>query len=64
MNRILRFNEVRQITGLSKTVLYEMIKNGQFPKGLRLTKRTVGWLESDVIEWINEVVKKNRGVSK
>ena len=54
-DRILRIEEVLDMTGLSRSSLYRRIDDGTFPAPLLLggdTSRAVGWLESEVIAWI------------
>ena len=54
---ILRRKQVQIRTGLSRSTIYQYIKDGVFPKPVALGPRAVGWLESDVSEWIAERVK-------
>ncbi len=65
---ILRRKQVQMRTGLSRSTIYQYIKDGVFPKPVQLGPRAVGWLESEVIEWIAERVKiardNNRSLSK
>ena len=49
---ILRLNSVIEITGLSRSSIYNYIKAGAFPKPLKLGLRAVGWLASEIFEWI------------
>ena len=49
---ILRLPQVEQRTGLSRSTLYQYMKDGYFPKPVPLGPRAVGWLESDVSDWI------------
>ena len=51
-DRILRLPEVRQVTGLGKTTIYDQENRGLFPKRLKLTERTCGWWQSEVLEWL------------
>lgn len=48
----LRRKQVEIRTGLSRSTIYQYIKDGAFPKPVPLGPRAVGWLESDVSEWI------------
>jgi len=57
---ILRRPQVEQRTGLSRSTLYQYIKDGNFPKPVRLGLRAVGWLESDIGDWIAARVKGAR----
>jgi prophage regulatory protein len=52
IDRILRLPEVCARGGFKKSHLYEMVKRGEFPASLRLSKRIVGWRESEVEAWI------------
>ena len=49
---ILRRRQVEQRTGLSRSTLYQYMKDGCFPKPVPLGPRAVGWLESEVSDWI------------
>ena len=57
---ILRRPQVQQRTGLSRSTLYQYIKGGEFPASISLGPRAVGWLESDVSDWICARVKLAR----
>lgn len=57
---ILRRPQVQQRTGLSRSTLYQYIKDGEFPKSIALGPRSVGWLESDISDWIAERVTISR----
>lgn len=50
--RILRIDEVVRLTGLSKAMIYALIKQGLFPRPVLLSKRAVGWIEEDLEAWI------------
>ncbi|GGE41418.1 helix-turn-helix transcriptional regulator [Actibacterium pelagium] len=49
--RILRRPEVEARIGLSRSTLYKMMSDGDFPRPIRLGKRAVGWRESDIEDW-------------
>ena len=57
---ILRRHQVQQRTGLSRSTLYQYIKDGAFPASVQLGPRAVGWLESDISDWITARVKLAR----
>jgi prophage regulatory protein len=59
----LRRKQVETRTGLSRSTIYQYIKDGAFPKPVPLGPRAVGWLESDVRDWIAARVKSARGGS-
>ena len=51
-NKILRLPTVKEITGLSRSSIYLHINNGSFPKPIPLGARAVGWLDSDINDWL------------
>lgn len=53
MQNIIRLPVVKARTGLSRSTIYQHIANGTFPKQINLGVRAVGWLESDINEWID-----------
>jgi len=57
---ILRLNATLAKTGLSRSVLYSEISKGNFPKQISLSERSIGFLESEVENWIDERVKASR----
>lgn len=46
-------NLIEQI-GLSRATIYKMVKAGTFPKPIKLGVRAVGWLETDIDEWLEQ----------
>ena len=51
-DRFMPRSEVISATGLSDTTLWREYRAGRFPKPIPLTKNRVGWLESEVREWM------------
>ncbi|MDG2272480.1 MAG: AlpA family transcriptional regulator [Halioglobus sp.] len=54
---ILRRPSVESRTGLSRSSIYRMIREGKFPPPVRLGKRSVGWDSVAVQAWIDECIK-------
>ncbi|HBO4423353.1 TPA: AlpA family transcriptional regulator [Pseudomonas aeruginosa] len=50
--RIIRLKEVIDSTGLARSTIYKYIKEGTFPKPVLLGDRCVGWVDSEVHDWI------------
>ncbi len=59
-----RLPEVRRRTGLSRTSIYNRIKDGSFPQGFSLGGRSRGWLESEVTAWIIERAESRHSESR
>jgi len=57
--QLIRLREVIDRTGLSKTAIYELMGENQFPKQVRLTRRSVGWIAADVDNWIRSRVNES-----
>ena len=51
--RLLRLREVMHVVGLKKSTIYNMIKQGTFPKPIKISSRAVAWLEDTIMTWIN-----------
>ena len=47
----LRRKAVCETTGLPASTLYAKIAAGEFPKPVKLGKRAVGWLSTDIDDW-------------
>ncbi len=50
--RMLRLSQVVERTGLGKTTLYELQKEGRFPRSVHLTGYSVRWIEAEVDTWL------------
>ncbi len=48
----LRRFAVEEITGLSRSTIYEMMGRGEFPRPIRVGRRAVAWPESTVLAWL------------
>lgn len=51
-DRIIRLPEVENLTGLKKSTIYWLSKNGQFPKQITVHRRLTGWSEAAVLSWV------------
>jgi len=56
----LRLPQVKAATGLSKTTIYEKIREETFPSPVPIGKRAVGWLQSEIREWAANQVSAGR----
>lgn len=50
--RLLKMNEVSEMTGLSRRSLQTMVHLKEFPKPRCVTKTIKRWLFSEVVEWM------------
>lgn len=52
LDRFMRERDVLEVTSLSRTTLWRLMKNGQFPIAVRISPGRVGWRESTIITWL------------
>ncbi|MGH8175257.1 MAG: helix-turn-helix transcriptional regulator [Steroidobacter sp.] len=50
--RMLRLAQVREMTGLGKTKIYELQAEGDFPMRVKITEHSVAWIEDEVQAWL------------
>lgn len=55
--KLLRFTDVRDRTGLSRSTVWRLERRGAFPKHFKVSANIVAWLEEDVAEWIRSKAK-------
>ena len=58
--KILRLPEVKDRTGLSRSTVYLRISESRFPTPISLGGRAVGWLESEIEQWILDRIGASR----
>ena len=54
--KILRLPDVQRRTGLSRSLIYLRMSEGAFPQKINLGLRAVGWVESEIDEWIEAAI--------
>lgn len=54
VNRFIKLQEVIEVTGLSAPTIYRHVKQGNFPKPVRLGARSSRWVESEINGWIED----------
>jgi prophage regulatory protein len=52
IDRFMRLDEVLQVTGLSRNTVYRRIREGTFPKQLKIGPNSVAWRQSMIVEWM------------
>jgi len=50
--KLVRLPQVMAMTGLRKTKIYELNAEGAFPRRVRITAHSVGWVEAEVQAWL------------
>lgn len=60
--KILRLPIVLDRTGLSRSTVYLRVSEGKFPRPVSLGARAVGWIETEVEEWIVDQIEGSREI--
>ena len=59
---IWRLPDVMAQTGLSRSTIYSLVSQQKFPEQINLGPRAVGWVASEVSDWIEERINASRDV--
>jgi len=59
--RILKRPEVEATTGLKRSSIYAKMEAGTFPKSVKLSQRSVGWIEAEIQSWLQDRISESRG---
>lgn len=62
--KILRLPRVLDKTGDSRSGLYLKVAQGKFPKPIKLSTRSVGWIETEVEQWLEQRIEASRSEDK
>jgi prophage regulatory protein len=60
--RVLKLKSVIEKTSLCHSTIYKLIADGVFPRPIDLTGRAVGWVDSEIDEWIISKVMQRDGL--
>ncbi len=52
----IRLPEVRQRVGMSKSQIYKLIAQDQFPKPVKVSRRISCWVVAEVEQWAQEQI--------
>jgi prophage regulatory protein len=50
--RLMRLREVADVTSIGRATIYAMMKEGEFPRPVSVTKRRVAWKHADILDWL------------
>lgn len=64
--QLLRLKQVKELTGLSRSSIYAAMRRpeGQFPRQIRITSKTVGWLADEVNDFVMSRVAQSRNIDQ
>ncbi len=51
-DRLLRLEQVKDVVGLGKTLIYRLIQSGEFPAPYKPGGSAARWSENEIVEWL------------
>jgi len=58
--RLLRLPQVCQVTGLRRSMIYQLEAERRFPRRIKIGVRAVGWIEGEVQHWVRQRIEQSR----
>ena len=55
--KVIKIATVKELTTLSVSSIYRLMKQGTFPKQIKLAERSSGWFFGEINDWLEK--KKN-----
>lgn len=62
--KLLKAQDVADLTSMSRSHLHRLMRDGKFPKPIKIGENRRAWLESDAQEWISECLRKHHAGGK
>ena len=58
--QVLRLPQVCRVTGLCRSMIYQLEAERRFPQRIKISVRAVGWLEDEVQAWLRRKIAASR----
>ena len=52
--QLVKLPVVRKMTTFSSATIYRLISKGEFPKQIKLSERSSGWLLEEIYSWLEQ----------
>lgn len=49
---VITMKQVQKLTGLGRSTIWRLVSDRRFPAKVKLSSGRVGWIESEVLQWI------------
>ena len=59
--KILSLPQVCEVTGLCRSMIYQLEADLRFPQRVKIGVRAVGWLDKEVNAWLDRRIAMSRG---
>lgn len=60
MTEMIKIDEVQRRVSLSRSQIYKLIKQGQFPSQVKLGRRRSAWNADDVEKWLQRQIQASK----
>jgi prophage regulatory protein len=61
--KVLRLPQVCEVTGLRRSMIYQLEAEQRFPRRIEIGVRAVGWIQGEVQQWVVQRIERSRGSS-
>ena len=62
--KIIKLNDVKNLTTFSISTIYRLASQGKFPKPIKLAERSSGWVEQEVLDYLKDRINNREELSK
>ncbi len=56
--KIIKLHEVKKLTTFSFSTIYRLASQGRFPKPIKLAERSSGWIEQEVLDYLDNCINQ------
>ena len=61
--KVLRLPQVCEVTGLRRSMIYQLEAEQRFPRRIKIGVRAVGWMQGEVQQWVVQRIERSRSSS-
>jgi prophage regulatory protein len=61
--KVLRLPQVCEVTGLRRSMIYQLEAEQRFPRRIKIGVRAVGWIQGEVQQWLVQRIERSRSSS-
>lgn len=58
--KFIRLSEVIKRTGISRSSIYRLVNKNKFPAPVRISEKTIAFIESEINDWIENLINSSR----
>ena len=62
--KILKLKDVKKLTTFSVSTIYRLASEGRFPKPIKLAERSSGWVEQEILDYLDGCIELRDKLNK